>query len=637
MAERIEEPEAQAATEAGADPISAAAAMAIGLRKGRAGQKSDPEFDAFLKMQTDLLRIQKEHLHEQRELILSRLRWGRFSDRMKAAIQVLTVLVGLAVATVLGVLAWQAHEDHGVAIEAFSVPPDFAQKGLTGQVIAGQVLDRLAQLQAQTVTARPASTYANDWGEDIRVVIPETGVSIGELNRWLKQWLGSATRISGEVVRTPSGIAVTVRARAAAGRRFEGPEADLDRLIQQASEDVYAQTQPYRHAVYLQSSGRTAEAQREYARLAEDGSAEDRPWALGTWGMSLVYESDYRDAAEKGREAIQAAPDLFVGYRTAYSAEQALSHREAVLAILRQAKRRLRVRGAGAFPAESLIARELGDFRAAEAKAPPGPLDVEGIARQLAIPTVRALGRAQEHDVSGARAALARIDPATGEQSSMRPSAVEAACRYFLEDWTGVIALPPRSGRDTTLTPGRAFVYSLAKLGRLQEAQALLAAMPQDCDDCVLARGMVAAVAHDWTEADRRFAEVTLRAPSSPFAPMEWGRALLAKGDIDGAIEKLAEAHRRSPHFADPTELWGEALLKKGDLGHAVAKFHAADQYAPRWGRNHMLWGEALMLQGRYREARAQYEMANGLDLSKPDRAALDVLLARTASGVLHG
>jgi hypothetical protein len=43
------------------------------------------------------------------------------------------------------------------------------------------------------------------------------------------------------------------------------------------------------------------------------------------------------------------------------------------------------------------------------------------------------------------------------------------------------------------------------------------------------------------------------------------------------------------------------------------------------------------MLSGRYREARAQFEIANGLDLSRADRAALNVLLARTSTGALHG
>ena len=43
------------------------------------------------------------------------------------------------------------------------------------------------------------------------------------------------------------------------------------------------------------------------------------------------------------------------------------------------------------------------------------------------------------------------------------------------------------------------------------------------------------------------------------------------------------------------------------------------------------------MLEGRYAEARHQYESANAMDLSQPDRAALNLLLARTASGPLHG
>jgi hypothetical protein len=49
------------------------------------------------------------------------------------------------------------------------------------------------------------------------------------------------------------------------------------------------------------------------------------------------------------------------------------------------------------------------------------------------------------------------------------------------------------------------------------------------------------------------------------------------------------------------------------------------------------MWGEALMLSGHYAEARAQYETAKDLDLSAADGAAVKLLLARTASGPLHG
>ena len=109
------------------------------------------------------------------------------------------------------------------------------------------------------------------------------------------------------------------------------------------------------------------------------------------------------------------------------------------------------------------------------------------------------------------------------------------------------------------------------------------------------------------------------------------------RGDVDGAIAKLEAAHSKGPQFADALELWGEALMRKSDYAGAAAKFAEADKYAPRWGRNHLMWGEALMLSGRHREARMQYEAASGMDLSKPDRAALNLLLGRTAKGPLHG
>jgi tetratricopeptide (TPR) repeat protein len=630
MAERIEEPEAEVA-ESGGAPLSPAGALAIGMRRRR--RSTDPKMDAFLDEQTELARLQKEHLHEQRELILSRLRWGRFSDRMKAALQVLTAIVGLAVVGVIAAMAWQAHEDRGVVIEAFSVPPDLAQRGMTGQVVASRLLDRLSDLQARTVTDRPASSYANDWGDDIKVEIPETGVSIGELNRYLRQWLGSQTRISGEVVRTPSGLSVTARAGASAGRTFEGPDENLNGLVQQAAEAIYAQTQPYRYAVYLQSAGQIEAARNAYVRLVRSGSPEDRPWALTGWGSLLQGQGDLRGAAEKGREAISSAPELQVGYPVAYTSELAQSHLEAALRIARQAKSRLHS-APDAFPTDDLIADDLGDFRAElrNSLSLPPTASFEGRPRLLSIQASRALAMTRDHDVSGARAILARLDPATQSQPS--PPVVETYCRYAVDDWAGVAAL---GKLFSSLRRLPLIAYATAMTGRPDEARALVDASPQDCDDCVMARGMVAAAAHDWAAADRWFAEVARRTQSSPFAPTEWGRALLAKGDLDGAIAELKEAHRRGPHYADPLELWGEALMRKGEYAGATAKFAEADKDAPRWGRNHLRWGEALMLSGRYREGRAQYEIANGLDLSVPDRAALNVLLARTASGPLHG
>ncbi len=127
------------------------------------------------------------------------------------------------------------------------------------------------------------------------------------------------------------------------------------------------------------------------------------------------------------------------------------------------------------------------------------------------------------------------------------------------------------------------------------------------------------------------------QAPALPFAYAQWGRALLGRGDVDGAIAKLRLATAAGPNFADPEETWGEALLKRGDAAGAVAKFAEAGRDAPRWGRSRLRWGEALLLAGRYREARAQFEAAKAMDLSRSDRAALNLFLARIASGSLRG
>src|SRR5690348_5082014 len=103
MAEPIEEPEESAqATLDQASP--AAVALALG-RTGRGKPGLDARAAAFLDEQTELIRLQKEHLHEQRLLTLSRLRWGRFRDRMTTLLQVMTAAVGLLVA--VGVV-WMA-------------------------------------------------------------------------------------------------------------------------------------------------------------------------------------------------------------------------------------------------------------------------------------------------------------------------------------------------------------------------------------------------------------------------------------------------------------------------------------------------------------------------------------------------
>ncbi len=185
--------------------------------------------DAFLedqarlvREQTELARLQAEDLRREDKLRHWSLIVHHSSDVMKLAFEFSVALIFIAIVAAIGAAIWNAAHDNGLVIEAFSVPPDMAARGLTGQVVATQLQDRLAAMQSGTDSARPAASYTNNWGSDIKVVIPDTGVSVGEIYRYLAGWLGNETHISGEVYRTPSGIALTVRAGADGGSTATG-------------------------------------------------------------------------------------------------------------------------------------------------------------------------------------------------------------------------------------------------------------------------------------------------------------------------------------------------------------------------------------------------------------------------------
>jgi tetratricopeptide (TPR) repeat protein len=606
-----------------------------------------------------MLDLQTEHLHEQREIILARLRLGRWKDRVTLALQGATALVGLVIAGAVGVMAWSASHEHGVVVEAFSVPPDLAARGLTGQVVAGKFLDDLQRMQDQTVTRRAPSTYANNWSGEVKVEIPETGVSIGELHRLLVDWLGRNTKIEGEIHRTPEGLTVAARAGALPAADQAGAETDLDALIQAAAEDVYAKTQPYRYGIYLDEKGDLKDVQRaaaQFRELGRTGSPDDRMWSYIGLGDTHRLQGDFQAAVDTYTSGIALYPQFFLNYLTRSSSEHSGEGRDgSALADVRTGREMWTKYGRSVLKPEAWasVGRELDYFDASMlgdyAKAAAGAVeaydtDSTGTAVRLNALVDPAL------DHVGLAALLARASAPRDARQTLTATADEGMARlthaFAIGDWADVVSaynaldmsqLTPGDRLTRALHASRLAAIAEARLGQFAQAQALIATTSPDCYRCVEARGVIASAAGDWAAADRWFAEAVRQAPSPPFAYADQAQSRLDRGDVAGSIALLQTAYATSPHYADALELWGEALTRRGDYAGAVSKYAEADRYAPQWGRNHLMWGEALMLSGRYAEARRQYEAANGMDLSKPDRAALNVLLARSAVGPLHG
>ncbi len=619
----------QEAIEAGEGAVGAAPAVdVVGMATERLrsrGQTADPRLDAYLDKQTRLLDLQAEHLHEQRELTLSRLRWGRFSDRVRAALQVMTAAVALAAVLGFGWMAWRAHQDRSLIVEPFTTPPDLAQQGLGGQAFASLLLDRLAEMDSTANSGRSAASYANSWGEDAKVEIPETGVSIGELDRFLRSALGRQTRVTGEVFHRNGQLAVSVRSSGGPGVAITGAETDLDGLVQHTAEAIYGQTQPYRFSKYLEYQGRTDESREVARRLAVSNAPKaERAWGYTQLANLVPGPDRIADGVEDGRRAVALDPGLVGGWLNLASDDELLGHdSEAVEAFSR---------GVAAFDHDSRNmspeSRSTIRHRMAAPRA-----DMSGDYGQAAaewaalnaVPDFQmthnyvygsvATELAKNHDPSGARAA--RLKSPVGRDVDLLSYVARMAAPIFPEyeeaasrgDWAGALALLDKSyaaagqaglfanvTRARFLDPRRA--VTLARLGRVAEAQAVIGPSPLDCYSCLLARGAVAREAGDQAGAARWFAEAARRDPTLPFADTERGRMLLERGDVDGAMAKLARAHAASPRFADPLELMGEAMMRKGDYAGAAARFRQAATLAPNWDLNRRRLAEALAREG---------------------------------------
>jgi tetratricopeptide (TPR) repeat protein len=476
------------------------------------------------------------------------------------------------------------------------------------------------------------------------VEIPDTGISIGELNRYLRRWLGKETHITGEIYHEPTGIAVTARARDA-GTTFTGKESDFDGLLQKAAEAIYAETQPYRYAAFLNQQGRDGEAMTVLKKLAADASPAERAWADSLLGNLYTFYGHPREALATLRAGVAADPSNAHALDNLASAEQSLEHLEDAYHHTQQALL-LYDKGLVAFDPQRVaiiklqdkadLAGAVGDYLTAQTmdesvrRLP----DRSGSEDQATID--EALQAAQDHDLSRARNLLAGVQsPDVNIRINLWFQSAGVA--YFARDWRTLAQLfdgrtafriAPPSYQSVlrslyTRIPNSLLAEAKAEQGDIADARQLIATTPLDCYDCLRMRGLIEAAARNWAGAARWFALATREAPSIPMAFSDWGTMLLEKGDIDGAIAKFATANTKGPRFADPLEGWGEAVMQKNRSDLAIAKFEAANHFAPNWGRLHLEWGEALHYLGQKTAAEAQWNLAGRLYLTSEERARL--------------
>ena len=621
---------------------SAADSAALGIAMAAAAHDTSVASEAreFLHEQTEVLRLQKEVLKEERRLNLSHLHHRRFSDLSKSALEIAGFLVVLLVVCGIGTMVWNASQDRDLVVDAFSVPQDIAQTGMTGTVLAGRVLDRFGRMQGQvSAFTQEAASYHAQGTDGARVEIPDTGISLAELNRYLREWLGHEVHVAGDLVHTSDGgLALTTRFGSQPGTTVAGKVTDLDKLTEKAAEQIFAAALPYRHIEYLVHENRFAEASALLPDLVKKGTPVERAVADTAWAKTYFFEGDVQHALEKGREAARLDPQNGIAFGWLGANEEDLAHDEASYTNFEKA---LKLFGEDAGADETAWLH--GAFRAYRDELTGDFADAVSVWNGLSeIGSLNSDGAnatddaAADHDMVAARRFLSLTpEKDASGRAGLQPPTARFYIDVFLSDWSAAVVDGARAYALLNARPDEKwialsfdpdFACAVAMKGDFKRAEALVAPLPQDCDSCMRARGRIAALEHRWDEAAHDFALVAARSPHEPFAETYWGQMLIAKGDLEAAIAKFREANLKGPHFADPLEMWGEALMQENRSDLALAKFEEANKYAPNWGRLHLEWGKALVYVGKLDDAKTQFAIASRLDLSAAARAQLSEL-----------
>lgn len=551
--------------------------------------------------------VARRVLEEQASLIhaqCAELRLRQVGERVRAALWAILAVAALGIVLLMIAVVVRAARADALVVQSFRVPPSLVAKGLTGEVVATQVLDRLAEMQEGTESVRAPSTYANNWEDDLKIDIPNTGATTDQVWKLLRGWLGKETRISGEVIDVGSGLALTARVGAKPGQRFVSEERDLDALVAQGAELIFKRTQPYRHAVYV---GRIREREGEryelLMALTSDPSEVERKWAYSGLSYDRREMGFFAEAVRMAQSALAIDPELTPALGNLGVAHGLLGHDQAMLDATH---REHASDGSDQYDSRIAAANRCSNFTAAGAvQRDPVMLD-RGIACLAQAPG----SYSQFAGGLSANAALLRGDPDPALAYRVQPMAeqlpeeVEAFAAELwlrgeklrgpspelarrLDQFAAASAKREalrayyRNSAPMNSWPLQAEVMLM--LGRVPPAAELIARTPRDCYDCVRTRGLVAQASGDPGAAQRWFAEAVRQGPRLAPAYLDWARLLAHHRRFGGAEARFAKAAALAPNWAEPAKYWGDALAAQGKRSAAIGKYDAALKLAPKW------------------------------------------------------
>ena len=590
-------------------PDTLATAEAFAAAVAAIASRQDPEVARktaqFLDHQSRLLETQRQHLQDEHAARLHLLRGQarevdirRFGLRLRVAFQVFIALIATAIGLGVAIMIRDAVTSRSVVIDPFEIAPNVAAEVPSGKIVAAGLLDVLTRIQAANRSSAEHRALSNAWTNDIAIQVPETGISIGQLEVVLKTRFGHDQHIDGDLVRTEKGaLALTVRGTGILPKSFTDEGRNLDKLLTEAGEYVYGQSQPGLWAAYL-GYERFDEAIRFAQGVYASADPGERPYLLNAWANALTGkggEGAMREALTLWRESVRLKPDYWTGYANIMFALATLGDEEGVVHagedMLKAAGGRPGRATGNFYQTYDQMTWDLALARAAsiaDMESHSGIGTVFGAENLFA-----ALMEVQMHDLESA---ALRLKTTTVDEKNLADVAAAAQDRAMLaeeaadlkaaaKEWdtfAAAYADPAVSTSNTQYICYAALTYE--KTGQPAKADAALNAVGKlTFVDCYRFRGDLLDSRGDWAGAQEWYAKAVKLAPSVPSGYYSWGIALARRGDLDGAAVKLKDANLKGPHWADPLKAWGDVLARQGHLREALAKYDQALKYAPNW------------------------------------------------------
>jgi tetratricopeptide (TPR) repeat protein len=586
------------------DALAGAEAFASAVAAKLAG--NDPgvarRTEEFLIDQSQLLKVQKQHLEEEHAARLHYLRGQasevdirRFGLRLRVGFQLFIALVATVIGIGIAIMIHDAVTSRRVVIEPFDAPPALAAHGLTGKVIASAVLDHLSRLQEATRSSSAARSLSGAWTGNIKLDVPETGVSIGEISRLLKERFGHDVHIDGDLVETAAGgLALTVRGNGVLPKTFSGAATEFEKLTVLAAEYIYSQSQPARWASYLRGVERYDETIAFSRTAVASADPAERPALLNDWALAIQSSGgSARETLTLFRAAVKLQPDYWTAHVNVQNDLMILGDEEGAW----RAGEDMRT-AAGGRPGRApevdyvnwdYLTWNLQPWLSATVADADANAGV-GLGTGAAGPAIADI-QARLHDPEAADLALktTKDDPHDPTIAALThfvrgrlAAEVGDTARAVMEmEAFGAAYADPavysnNAGYNCWIAPAE------EAAGHSDKADAVLKAAGTFVD-CYRFRADILDVRGDWPGAQRAYADAVALVPDLPAAYYSWGIALERHGDLAQAEVKLRDANARGPHWADPLKAWGDVLVQQGQTKDALDKYNEALKYAPNW------------------------------------------------------